>query len=84
MSFGQLADDDVDGGTGQEARHHRPRQEAGEPAELEDGDQEEQGSGRDRDRGHQLRRVVAAEPGEQDRTAGHGRERRARAGRDVA
>ena len=60
--LGQLADDDVDRGAGEEPGHDRPRQEAGEPAELEDGDQQEQGAGHDRDRRHQLRRLVAARP----------------------
>ena len=58
----QLADHDVDGGAGEEAGHHRPRQEAREPAELEDGDQQEQGPGRDRDRRHQLGRIEAVDP----------------------
>ena len=60
--LGQLADDDVDRGTGEEAGHDRSRQEAGEPAEFEDGDQQEEDAGRDRDRRHQLGRIDAAQP----------------------
>ena len=72
--LGQLPDDDVDGGAGEEAGHDRPGQEAGEPAELEDGDQQEQRAGDDRDRGHQLRGLVARQAGHQDRAAGDRRE----------
>ncbi len=41
-------------------------------------------SGRERDRGNQLRRLLAAELGEQNRATRHGRERRARSGGNLA
>ena len=55
--LGQLADDDVDRGAGKEPGHDREREEAREPAELEDGDEQEQHPGEDRDRRDQLRRI---------------------------
>ncbi len=55
--LGQLADDDVDRGAGKEPGHDREREEAREPAELEDGDEQEQHPGQDRDRRDQLRRI---------------------------
>ena len=73
--LGQLADDDVDRGAGKEAGHDRPRKEAGEPAELEEGDQQEEGAGRERDRRHELRRLGAAQAGHQDGAAGDSRKR---------
>ena len=82
--LGQLADDHVDRGTGKEPGHDGQREEARKPAELEGGDQQEQGTGQDRDRRHQLRRVGAAEAGQEDRAAGNGRQRRAGPGRDVS
>ena len=47
----QLADDDVDRGAGQEPGHDRAREEPREPAQSEDGDQQEQRPGHERDRG---------------------------------
>ncbi len=56
--LGQFADDDVDGGAGKEAGHDRPGEEARKPSELQDRHQQEQGTGRDRDRRDELRRVA--------------------------
>ena len=79
----QLADDDVDGRSGEEARDHRPGEELGDPSHPEHGEQQEQQPGRQRDRRHQLGRLVAREPGHRDRAARDGGERRARTGGDV-
>ncbi len=73
--LGQLADDDVDGRAGQEPGHDGLRQEPRDPAHSECRDEQKQGSGRESDRRHQLGCLLAAEAGEQDGSAGHGRQR---------
>ena len=79
----QLPDDHVDGGSRQEARDHRLRQEAGDPSHPQEREQQEQQPGRERDRRDQLRRLLAGQAGHDHRASRHGRERRARPRRDV-
>ena len=50
---------------------------------LSSGEEEEQEAGQQRDRGDELRGLVAAETGDEDGAAGDRRERRARTGRDL-
>jgi hypothetical protein len=80
----QLADHDVDGSAGEEAGDHRLREEVRDPAEPEEREEEEQEAGGERDRRHQLRRLLARQAGDEDGAAGDGRERRARPRRDLA
>ena len=51
----QLADDDVDRGAGEEPRDHGLGEELRDPAHPERGEQQEQHSGHERDRGDELR-----------------------------
>ena len=81
--LGQLTDHDVDRRARQEAGDHRLGQEPRDPAHPEDGEQQEQHPGNERDRRHQLRGLVAADAGQKHRATGHRGERRARAGRDL-
>ena len=79
----QLADDDVDRRPGEEAGDDRLREELGDPAQLQSREQQEQHARQQRDRGHELRRLIASEPGHEHRAPGDRRERGARAGRDL-
>lgn len=80
----QLADRHAEGGAREEAGHHRLGEELGDPAHPQQGEQEEQDPGDDRDPGDQLRSSLAAEAGDQHRPAGHRGERGARPGRDLS
>ena len=79
----QLADDHVDGGSGEEPRDDRLREEAGDPSHPQERQQQEQQPGRERDRRDQLRRLLPGQPGHDHRASRHRRERRARPRRDV-
>ena len=75
----QLADHHVDRRTRQEPGHHRLGQELRDAPELEDGHQQEQSAGGQRDRRDELRGLIALQPGRDHRAARDRRQRRARA-----
>jgi len=62
----QLADDDVDGGSGEEARDHRLGEELRDPSHPQHREHQEQQSGRQRDRRNEPGRLVAGESGHRD------------------
>ena len=79
----ELTDDDLNRSTRQEAGHDRLREKLRNPTHPEHAEQQEQHAGDQRDRRHQLRRLLAAETGRENRAPGDGRERGARTGRDL-
>ena len=79
----QLADDDVDRGSGEEAGHDGAGEEPRDPPQPQDREQEEQPAGDERDRRHQLGGLRASHPREEHGSTRDRRQRRARPRRDV-
>ena len=80
----QLADHDVDRGAGQEPGDDGLREELGDPPHLATAASSRNSTPvSERDRRHELRRLLAAETGHEHRAAGDRGQRRARAGRDL-
>ena len=82
--LGKFTDHHVDRGAEQEAGNHGPGEELRDPPHLQHREDKEQHARNEGDHRHEGRHVMGPrDPGHRDRARGHGRQSRARPGRDL-